>query len=189
MSAGGRPPDPGLAARLAARLRRNTVVVGIGNPNRGDDAAGCLVAGTLSLTRPARKGLKIINAEDVPESFLGPITESLPSTVVLVDAVELGQPPGAVALLEVEDLQDREASTHQAPLSLLARFVTAESGADVFVVGIQPGRREVGGAPSPEVVNAARVVAQLLREASMAQETLAPRIAATLGLRRGEAPC
>jgi len=181
MSAACPAPRSGLAARLATRLGRETVVVGIGNPLRGDDAAGCLVAGALrellagepqEPSRDPRPGpphhrLRVVEAEEVPESFLGPIACPTPDTVVLVDAIHLGEPPGTVAMLEVDEIGDHEASTHRVPLSILAHFLRAESGADVFVLGIQPGRREVGAAPCDEVLESAGILAQVLEEAAI----------------------
>ncbi len=163
-------PEPqDLTERLANRLGRDTVVVGVGNPSRGDDAAGCLVAMALREAEEERGtvGLRIVEAEEVPESFLGPIVRPSPDTVVLVDAVELGESPGSVALLEVEELAEREASTHQAPLSLVAHYIRRETGADVFVLGIQPGGREVGAAPSAEIREASGVLADLLEAAAI----------------------
>ncbi len=175
MSAPAAIPDADLVLSLAARLGRETVVVGIGNPLCGDDAAGCLVARHLresrgpvgSAQRVVAPGLRIVEAEEVPESFLDLIVRPAPDTVVLVDAVELGEPPGTVALLEVDDVALREASTHRAPLSLLAQYIQAESGAEVLLLAIQPGDREPGLSPTAEVVEASRVLADLLETAAI----------------------
>jgi hydrogenase 3 maturation protease len=109
----------------------------------------------------------VVEAEEVPESCLDLVVRPGPDTVVLVDAVELGEPPGAVALLEMEDLVDREASTHRAPLSLLAHYIRSESGADVFVLALQPGCRQPGTLPCAEVTEAAGVLADLLETAAV----------------------
>ncbi len=147
---------------LSARMGERTVVVGIGNPHRGDDVVGCLVAHALR----RRPGLRVVEAEDVPEAFLGTIVHPIPDTVILVDALDLGEAPGTVAFLEVGEVATREASTHRAPLSLLARYIQAETGADVFVLGVQPGERGIGGPPSEAVRHAAVTLAAVLRKAS-----------------------
>jgi hydrogenase maturation protease len=163
------PAPHDLAERVAARLGRETVVVGVGNPMRGDDVAGCLVTRALREGEAVRGalGLRIVEAEDVPESFLGPIVDPEPDTVILVDAVELQESPGTIALLEVDDLVEREASTHQAPLALVAEYIHRETGADVFVLGIQPGGRELGSTPSIEVRQSARFLAEVLETAAV----------------------
>jgi hydrogenase 3 maturation protease len=157
-----------LTELLAARAGRQTVVVGIGNPHRGDDAAGCLVARNLRDSAQSARfpRLKVVEAEEVPESFLGLIVRPRPDTVILVDAVELGEPPGTAALLEVEDLEDRASSTHSPPLSLVAHYIRAQTGADVFLLGIQPGERGLGTSPSVEVQDAATHLAHVLEEAT-----------------------
>jgi len=175
--------DQDLVERLAVRFGRETMVVGIGNPWRGDDGAGCLVARFLGSPDGPGSGsapggarvpglgdpklhLRVIDAEEVPESFLGSILDPPPNTVILVDAVEMNAPPGSVALLDLDQVEDRGASTHRAPLSLLARFIEAESGADVFLLGIQPDSRILGTQPCTEVQKAAVALAGVLREAA-----------------------
>ncbi len=148
-----------LAEMLSARLSGKIVVVGVGNPLRGDDAAGCLVAQALD----GAPGLTVISAEEVPESYLGPITAARPDVVVLVDAVELDAAPGSAALLEMEDLASREISTHRAPLGLVAEFLRRETGTDVFLLAIQPVRLDFGDPVSPEVEESAASLALLLR--------------------------
>lgn len=84
--------DPLPAARDRPGLSLSRLVIGIGNPDRGDDAAGRLVA------RRLRGRL----AEDVAILELrGEATELLaalegPTSVVLVDACVSGVPPGTV---------------------------------------------------------------------------------------------
>ena len=148
-----------LAELLASRLSGNVVVVGIGNPLRGDDVAGCLVAQALA----GAPGVTVISAEEVPESYLGPVKAAHPDVVVLVDAVDLEAAPGSVAILEMEDLGSREASTHRAPLGLVAEFLRRETGADVFLRAIQPAHLGFGEPVSPEVEESATSLALLLR--------------------------
>jgi hydrogenase 3 maturation protease len=150
-----------LEGTLAARLRGRVTVLGIGNPLRGDDAAGCLVARNLS---PA-PGLRSIEAEDVPESHLGAVTASRPDTIVLVDAVDLGAPAGSLALVETSDLKGFTPTTHHVPLDVLARWLARETGADVVIAAVQPQRIGWGDPVSQEVGEAARLLAATLNRA------------------------
>jgi hydrogenase 3 maturation protease len=155
----GRPDVPPLSEILTSRISGNVVVVGVGNPLRGDDAAGCLVAQALD----GAPGVSVISAEEVPESYLGPVIAAQPDVVVLVDAVDLENAPGSVAILEMEELGSREASTHRAPLGLVADFLRHETGADVFLLAIQPVRLDFGYPVSSEVEESAASLALLLR--------------------------
>ena len=147
---------------LSARLKGDVVIVGMGNPLLGDDAAGCLVAQGLEGTR----GLHVILAEETPENCFCKILDAEPDVVVFVDAVALGAPPGSVAMLEAEALARYEPSTHRVPLGLVAEFVQRESGADVFVLGIQPRQVTLGSGLSTEVAVATESLLELFRRST-----------------------
>ncbi|OFV79707.1 MAG: hypothetical protein A2Y78_05380 [Acidobacteria bacterium RBG_13_68_16] len=160
-----------LADELAARLSGNVVVVGVGNPLRGDDAAGCLVARRLHGT----PGVRVIEAEEVPESFVGDIAAAVPDAVALVDAVDLGREPGAVAVLEKEQVAKYAPTTHRMPLSLVMEVAHRRTGADVFLIAVQPSRLAFGAAVSPEVSESVELVAALLSRLIRAREAAAAR--------------
>jgi hydrogenase 3 maturation protease len=149
-----------LADELAARLSGNVVVVGVGNPLRGDDAAGCLVARRLHGT----PGVRVIEAEEVPESFVGDIAAAVPDAVAMVDAVDLGREPGAVALLEKEQVAAYAPTTHRMPLSLVMEVAHRRTGADVFLIAVQPSRVDFGTLTTPEVSDSVERLAGMLGE-------------------------
>jgi len=149
-----------LADELAARFSGKVVVVGVGNPLRGDDAAGCLVARRLH----GIPGVRVIEAEEVPESFVGDIVAAVPDAVALVDAVDLGREPGAVAVLEKEQVAAYAPTTHRMPLSLVMEVAHRRTGADVFLIAVQPSRVAFGAAVSPEVSESVERVAALLSQ-------------------------
>jgi hydrogenase maturation protease HycI len=122
-----------LAAELRARLTGRTVVVGIGNPLRGDDAAGSLVARSLA----ARWDGPVIDAEEVPERMLGAVAKERPAVVLLVDSVDMAAEPGALALLRHDDLSDYWPSTHRVPVALLMEYLNASTGAEPLLLAIQ----------------------------------------------------
>jgi len=70
-------PPAGLLTALRALLRGRVVIMGIGNPLRGDDAVGSVVAGALrarlqATSPPADSGrVTVLDAEEIPESWLG----------------------------------------------------------------------------------------------------------------------
>jgi len=138
-----------LPAALADRLRGRgrVVLVGIGNPLLGDDAAGCLVARGVKGT----PGIDVVESDDVPERDVLRIADANPDVVLLADAVDLGAPPGSVALLEPDALAGYAPTTHRVPLSLIATLIRRAAAADVLVLAIQPGRLTPGAGVSPEV--------------------------------------
>lgn len=127
---------------LAWRLHGAVVIVGIGNPQRGDDAFGSLLARSLA----GRVAARVIDAQDVPESYLFSIAASDPDTVLFADAVDLGQPPGTAALVTAADLADYLPTTHRVPFALLVEVLHAETDAQVVLLAAQP-RHTVPDAP------------------------------------------
>jgi hydrogenase 3 maturation protease len=153
-----------LQEQLAARIQGNVAIVGIGNPCRGDDAAGSLVARQI---REA-PGVRVIDAQDVPEDYLCLLVNQQPDTVVLIDAVDLGSAPGSVALLDKDQVAGYWPSTHRVPLCLLMNYLERETNAHVFLLAIQP-RQTVFLQPVSEEVNASvtRLAAVLNRVLEM----------------------
>lgn len=133
---------------LAVRkvLRGRVVVLGIGNPGRGDDGAGPRVARLLARQLPpeAPEGpgdriVAAISAETTPEAEAGRIAALSPDCVLLVDAVDFGAPPGSSCLFDEEDLTSRMGwSAHRPPLTLLMHYLQERTGARVILLGIQP---------------------------------------------------
>jgi hydrogenase 3 maturation protease len=136
-----------LARLLADRLKGSVAVVGIGNPLRGDDGAGCEVARRLD----GHTAALVFNAEDIPESHLVRIAAARPDTVLFVDAVDLGAAPGSVAVLEAKQMAGYCPSTHRMPLGFLMECLRRDTGADVFLLAVQPGRIGFGEPMSAEV--------------------------------------
>jgi hydrogenase maturation protease len=169
-----------LSAALAARLAGPAMVVGVGNPLCGDDGAGSLLAKRLL----GGHGLPAIDAEEVPESFVGDICAARPSAVAFVDAVDFGGAPGDTAILEIADLAPRAATTHHAPLSLVMDVVRRRTGADVFVIAVQPGRRGPGERPTTPVLATVDLLAALLSHAWRGAQPSAPHRAETAGAER-----
>ena len=135
------------------------VIVGIGNILRGDDAAGVEV---IRLLKERKKtNALLIDAGTVPENYLSKISETNPDVIILIDAADMGQPPGTVMELSPEDLGCFSFSTHSSSLSLVIDYLKQETKADIRLIGIQPGKRDVGAEMTIQVRQA---INQLLPE-------------------------
>ena len=165
-----REAAPGLPGALRGLLRGRNVVMGIGNPLRGDDAVGSVVARGLQAwlrttsAPPATARLTVLDAEEIPESWLGPAVAARPDVILLVDAVELGAEPGAAALLSARELGGEVLFTHRTPLRPVVDYLVHETGAEVALLGIQPGPLDWGEDLSPAVAAAAADLVLLLIE-------------------------
>ena len=148
--------------RRAAGPPGAALVVGVGNPDRGDDGAGPAVVEELSRVA---KGLRVLDAGDAPERYLGPMAESGAAVVVFVDAVDFGGEPGQAALLEERDLPRRSCVTHRSSLGLVMRYLKEQAGQRSLLLGIQPGSVAVGQGLTPPVQAAVKGVTAAISEA------------------------
>jgi hydrogenase maturation protease HycI len=159
-----------LQEQLATRIHGNVVIVGIGNPCRGDDAAGSLVARQISDVPDAR----IIDAQDVPEDYLSQVVRQRPDSIVLIDSVDLDSEPGSIALLDKDQVADYWPSTHRVPICLLMNYFERETHARIFLIGIQPRQTGFLGPVSEEVSSSVVRIADALRRVLATPRTLAP---------------
>lgn len=157
------PPDP-LSGPTTARPR--LAVVGVGQTLRGDDGAGSIVAQAIAqrlAAQPSHPSLLIIDAGHAPENCLGPVVRFRPDVVLFIDAARVDAPPGTIVWLPITQADSRQGgSTHTLPLSMLGGYLAAETGAAVYVIGIQPHTTDMTGALSSPVARAVADVTDAL---------------------------
>jgi hydrogenase 3 maturation protease len=124
-----------------------TIVLGIGNPLGGDDAAGACLVRMLKRIRQSTNApsseLTAIDAATAPESYTSTIRQHRPDLLILVDAADMGLPPGALRAIPPEKISVLSFSTHHMPLSMFISYVQEFCG-KVLLIGVQPGRTEMG---------------------------------------------
>jgi hydrogenase 3 maturation protease len=145
---------------LSNRLKGKVMILGVGNPVRGDDGAGPYFIEQLR----GKVDAALLDCEEVPENFLGKITENQPDTILIIDAIDIGMSPGTVALLE-DELEGMSWSTHRSSLQLFINFVKAETRAEVIVLGIQPKSTEFGSETSEEVKESVSLLRDIIPKA------------------------
>ena len=149
--------DPGLIAPehlLSEALRgaRTVAILGCGSELRGDDAAGEEVAERL-LELEAGKGSNtlVCCGGSAPENFTGEIKKFRPDLLLIIDAADMGLPPGAVAMIKSDEIGGASSSTHSLALNIMSGYLERETGCRVSVLGIQPASMEFGAALTPNV--------------------------------------
>jgi hydrogenase maturation protease HycI len=127
-------------ARREIQKARRTVILGVGNKTRGDDAAGIVCSEKLkkSLRGKTRSHLKISLGYESPESLSGEIRKFDPDFVLILDAAAGPHGPGAVFVVEKDRIADEGFSTHKLSLALFVRYLDESIGCKVMVLGIQP---------------------------------------------------
>ena len=159
-------------ASIQRLLNQQTVesriaVVGIGNTLRSDDAAGILVARALATSRllPDPKPVLVIDAGHAPENCTAELRRYAPDVVLLVDAVEMGEAPGYIRWVEMDEIEGMSASTHSLPLSMLASFLNWELKCEVTLLGIQLKSNDIGETVNLDVLRAVNEIVGTLTEA------------------------
>ena len=102
----------------------------------------------------------MVEGAHAPESSTGAIRRFAPDLVLLVDAAEMGDPPGTIRWLDWQEAVGLEASTHSLPPSMVARYLAAELSCEVALIGIQVQDTALGAPVSPPVRRAIRSVSR-----------------------------
>lgn len=151
-----------VSLQQALRQRSDTprvAVVGVGHDLSGDDAAGLATVRALETALEPHDRLLLVVAGPAPENASGLLRRFAPDLVLLIDAAQMGEPPGAVCWLDWQELTGVSASTHTLPLHLLARYLMTELGCAVSLIGIQPAANAIDAPLSPDVQDAVEAVA------------------------------
>ena len=125
---------PALQTRLMGVSR--IAVVGIGDELSPVDCAGMLAARTIE----ARKirNVRVFAAGTVPEIVTAPIRRYFPQHILLLDAAEMGAPPGMIAIVDPGTISAGTFSTHALPLTVFMEYLEKDTGTAVTFLGIQP---------------------------------------------------
>lgn len=142
-------------------LRGKTVIVGIGNPLRGDDGFGPALVDRLQ----GKGGFICIDAGSAPENFVGPIVKEQPETIVLVDIAHLDLGPGQYRILQPADILTCGLTTHDISSRMLIEFLQHQTRAKICMLGVQPQTIALGEAMSSCVVDTLDEIERLLQEA------------------------
>ncbi|MDD1690061.1 MAG: hydrogenase 3 maturation endopeptidase HyCI [Methanoregula sp.] len=118
---------------------RRLAVVGIGDELIPADLLG--ISAARMIEQQHLPGIQVFFAGTVPESITGPIRRYRPEHVLFLDAAEMGEPPGTIAVIAPGQVQASLLSTHALPLTVVMEYVERETGAGVTLLGIQPGHR------------------------------------------------
>jgi len=128
----------------------------LGNILLGDDAVGYRVAELL-----LEKNISgVVDCGTTPENHIALLRRHPPSTLLIVDAADMGISPGELRRLSIEELEAVATVSHNIPVSLLLSPFAGKF--EIIVLGIQPAVTRLGAPLSEAVENAAHRVADLI---------------------------
>ncbi|MEM3437153.1 MAG: hydrogenase maturation peptidase HycI [Nitrososphaerales archaeon] len=141
------------------------IILGIGNELRGDDGAGVLVVKKLKKVLKGARNILTIDCGTTPENFLSNIKAFNPSHILIVDAIDFKDKPGAVALFKDKDGMIESISTHRIPLSIIRSYLES-FGLNIkfFLIGIQPKNILFGKKISHRVKEAISMITEILEK-------------------------
>jgi hydrogenase 3 maturation protease len=142
-------------------LKGKVVIVGIGNIMRGDDSFGPELVKRLNGCVDA----VCIDAGTAPENYTGKIKKESPDTILIADAVHLDLAPGGYRILKKDDILKCGFTTHDISPNMLIEYLEKETGADIYMLGIQPKHLSFGEEMSEEVKKALGDIIKSIAEA------------------------
>ena len=133
--------------QLTPILKGKTVIVGIGNPLRGDDGFGPYL---VELLRDRIKAV-CIDAGTAPESYIGKIIKEEPDTVLIVDAVHLGLTAGEFRVMKGSEIVRSGFTTHDLSPRMFMDHLEQGTRAHIYMLGVQPQSVHFGAEMSEPV--------------------------------------
>ncbi|MCM8804922.1 MAG: hydrogenase maturation protease [Candidatus Omnitrophica bacterium] len=121
--------------RILKRIKKERVlIIGIGNRLKGDDGVGSILAEKLK-EKNKKENLLIIDAENMPENYIGIIRRFSPSLILIIDAIDFGSFSGDFRIFEIKEIKDTTFSTHNFSILLFKKLINKS---DIYLLGIQP---------------------------------------------------
>lgn len=149
-------------------LKGKIVIVGVGNTLRGDDGFGSILIEKLKKNfeeigdRQYKSIPILIDAGNAPENYAGKIAKEKPDTILIVDAIDLGLKPGEYEIIKRTDMVETGFTTHNMSLSMFIEFLEKETGAEIYILGVQPEKVSFGEEMSGAVEMALEEILTLL---------------------------
>ena len=141
-------------------LHGRICLMGVGNPEYGDDAFGVHLAQAL-----LEAGVPyVIVAGSSPDHWVGVAADMEFDHLVFLDAVEFGAAAGSVVFLDCKQIAARypQISTHKISLGVLAKVAESNGVTKAWLLGVQPESIKEGQHLTPPVRKTLGVLLELL---------------------------
>lgn len=138
-----------------------TLVITVGNEFRSDDGVGTYIANKIQMPK---ENIVILDAGDKPENIIDRAIDIKPARTIIIDAADFSGETGEVRLIPEDSIPYTTLTTHGFPLPIVSKMIAADTGSEVFFIGIQPGSVDFGVGLSPQVKQAADEIIELLKK-------------------------
>lgn len=133
-------------------------IMGVGSVLRADDGAGMYF---IELCEENIKcdNLLLIAGSTAPENFTGVIKDFKPEKLFVIDAANMGINPGECKILNESDIGGMPFTTHMLPLSVIVKYLQAETKCEAVYIGIQPLSTDLGFEMCDKVIDGTKKLA------------------------------
>jgi hydrogenase 3 maturation protease len=126
------------------------VFIGLGNPLRGDDAAGLIFLNRLHALNQFKEAY-FIEVGTNPENYLQQIVNCPASLVVFIDTSKWGGQPGEITWLPSDKIETIAISTHAFSIKMVEEYLQSERQFDFRYLVIEPEQMDMGESLSKSV--------------------------------------
>ena len=106
----------------------------------------------------------LLDCDSNPENLLGELQEFSPEKVIMIDAVDMGEKPGSVGLVDIHSVRKQAMSTHKLPLSMFIDYLRSRMSFKLVFIGVQPRETGLNKRMSKEVRDAIPLAKELVKE-------------------------
>ncbi|MBR0473317.1 MAG: hydrogenase maturation peptidase HycI [Methanosphaera sp.] len=136
---------------------------------RGDDGLGPLLSEQVynklvEITDKNTDNVYLLNTESTPENHTIEIRNLKPSHIIIIDAVEFEAKPGEMLLINKEQIDTFNISTHSMPISFIINYIEETIGSKIITIGIQPKQMEQINTISEEVKESVEELTNIIVE-------------------------
>jgi hydrogenase 3 maturation protease len=125
-----------------------TIILGIGNVLKGDDALGPAVCEKL---KAEKISAEVIDAATVPENYIQTIIKKAPQNLLVIDAIDFNAEPGTIKIFRTEQLNSLVISTHTLSPRIFIDMILKSIELEVYIIGVQPAQTHLGSPISSQV--------------------------------------
>ncbi|MFW6012858.1 MAG: hydrogenase maturation peptidase HycI [Candidatus Bipolaricaulota bacterium] len=140
------------------------VLMGVGNPLKGDDGVGPYLADSLQ-----HPEWVTINCGTVPGNYTSIVKRNSPQLLVVVDAAKMGLEPGKYRILPTDRVEGMITSTHNLPLTATMEYLSDYVENEILFIGIEPKSLDYTTHLTEEVLCGAKQLKELLLEGSFSE--------------------
>ncbi|MEM2918699.1 MAG: hydrogenase 3 maturation endopeptidase HyCI [Candidatus Altiarchaeota archaeon] len=144
------------------------ILIGIGNPLKGDDAIGIYIAekfkSEISKDKTLRKKWFVLSCETAIENFSKVVKKKKPENLIIIDAAEFSLTAGEFRKFQTDKISSKGLGTHSMPIFYFIEYIKPYVKNKIFFIGIQIKKRGFGKGISKELKKSSEKIIEILKD-------------------------